>query len=258
VATTGPGVRRVVLLGASNLTLGLPTVLASARSRLGPGPLEVLVAAGHGRSYGRWSRVGFRGLPAIRDCGLWAAAGGATGAVTHALVTDIGNDLAYGASAAELAGWVGACVERLEAMGAQIVLTLLPSGTLARLAPWRYHLFKAVLFPGRRLPLRVLRERVADVNERLAALGPRVRLVEPEAAWYGPDTIHIRRSRRAAAWTTVLSPWNAAPDCAAPGGGAPRVSLPGLAPELRTILGITRRRAQPSRALADGTTISLF
>lgn len=255
---TGSGPRRVVLLGASNLTLGLPTVLATARSRLGPGPLEVLVAAGHGRSYGRWSRVAFRGLPAILDCGLWAAADGAAGAATHALVTDIGNDLAFGATPVELARWVGACVERLEGAGAEIVLTLLPVRSLARLSPWRYHLFKALLFPGRRLAFPLLRERVAEVNERLAALAPRVRLVEPDAWWYGPDAIHIRRGRQAAAWATVLSRWNALPSRAVPGVAGSRVSCRWLAPELRTILGLRLRRAQPSAVLADGTTISLF
>jgi hypothetical protein len=110
--------RRIVFLGASNLTVGLGTVLATARARLGPEPVEVFVAAGHGRAYGRWSRVAIRGLPAIVDCGLWRALDRGTAPATYALVTDIGNDLAYGATAAELAGWVGTCVERLAALGA--------------------------------------------------------------------------------------------------------------------------------------------
>ncbi len=247
---------RVVLLGASNLTLGLPTVLATARARLGPGPLEVLVAAGHGRSYGRWSRVFFRGLPAILGCGLWPAARRPASGRTYALVTDIGNDLAYGASPAELSGWVTACLDHLGELGAEIVVTLLPAQSLARLSRWQYHLVKSLLFPGRRLPFRTLHAHVAEVNARLAALaGERgLTLVAPQPHWYGRDTIHVRKSQRPTAWADILSQWSA-PRARGPIG---RVSSRGLAPEWQTLFGVSRRRPQPSGRLDDGTTVSLF
>ncbi len=251
--------QRVVLLGASNLTVGLPTVLATARALLGPGPRAIFVAAGHGRSYGRWSRVAFRGLPGILDCGLWPAAGAPRSARTHALLTDVGNDLAYGASPAALAGWVAACLDRLAALEAEVVLTLLPARSIARLAPWQYHLFKTLLFPGRRLPFPTIRARVAEVNERLAALadGRRVALVEPEADWYGADAIHLRRSRHPAAWRHVLSRWSPAPSGPA-GEPSPPVACRGLRPAWRTVLGVSLRRPQPSAVLEDGTTVSLY
>ena len=63
---------RVVLLGASNLTRGISTVVGTARRLLGPMP-HVFVAYGHGRSYGVRSRVLIRGLPGILNCGLWPA-----------------------------------------------------------------------------------------------------------------------------------------------------------------------------------------
>ena len=44
-------IRRVVALGASNLTRGLHTVVSTARTEWGP-DVEVLGALGHGRSYG--------------------------------------------------------------------------------------------------------------------------------------------------------------------------------------------------------------
>ncbi|HEX3727596.1 MAG TPA: hypothetical protein VHV08_15185, partial [Pirellulales bacterium] len=44
--------RRVILLGASNLTKGVALVLETAFGAWGR-PLEVLMALGHGRSYGR-------------------------------------------------------------------------------------------------------------------------------------------------------------------------------------------------------------
>jgi hypothetical protein len=246
-------VARVVLLGASNLTMGLPTVLGIARTRLGPGPLEVLVAAGHGRSYGRWSRVFVRGLPAIRDCGLWTALG-RDGRPTHALVTDIGNDIAYGATPAELTGWVEGCLARVAGHGARPIVTLLPAASLARLARWQYHVFKTVLFPGRRLPFGLFHGRLAEANARLTELAARHHavLVTPPAEWYRADAIHLAGPRRAAAWHAILATWGAGPDAAT------AVACRGLAPDWRTVCGMSLRRAQPAAVLPDGTTISLF
>ena len=241
---------RLVLLGASNLTTGLPTALATAGARLGPGPMDVLVAAGHGRSYGRWSRVLVRGLPAILDCGLWPVLA-AAGRPSHALLTDIGNDIAYGAEPAELAGWVDACLARLS--GARAIVTLLPMARLTRLAPWQYHLFKAALFPGRRLPFRVFRARLGEVNARLGDLGARhgAAVVEPPAGWYGADPIHVTRGREGAAWAAILAAWGI-------GKADTRVTCRSLAPAWRTVCGVSLHRRQPAAVLDNGTTISLF
>jgi len=58
-----------VLLGASNLAIGLDAVLRAAASRLGA-PLEVLAALGRGRSYGTDSWFLVRRMPGIADCGM--------------------------------------------------------------------------------------------------------------------------------------------------------------------------------------------
>lgn len=248
---------RVVLLGASNLTLGLRTVLGLARALLPDGPMTVFVAAGHGRSYGQWSRVGIRALPGILECDLWAALAAAPPAPTYALVTDIGNDLAYGVAPAVLAGWVAACLERLD--GATVAMTRLPAASLARLPRWRYHLAKAVLFPGRRLPHGLLQARVAEVDDRLAELAARRghALVEPRPEWYLPDAIHLRPRQRARAWAEMLRWRRGSPVPAGPPrpprwrGGRP-------APAYRRLAGVTLRRAQPSARLPDGTPVSLY
>jgi hypothetical protein len=250
----------VVLLGASNLTMGLPTALATVRAVVGAAPVEVFVAAGHGRSYGRWSRVLVRGLPGIVDSGLWAAAGGPAGGPAYALVTDIGNDLAYGRTPDELVGWVTTCVERLARMEARIALTLLPARSLARLGPWQYHLLKAVVFPGRRLGFRLLQGRVAEVNERLAAIARRhgCAVVEPPPDWYGRDAIHIRPDRHAVAWPHVLSHWEPGAAAALRDRPPDRVSCPGLRPELWSLCGVRLGRRQPSGRLPDTSPVSLF
>jgi hypothetical protein len=237
--------------------MGLRSVLGIVRGSL-RGPLEVFVAAGHGRSYGQWSRVAVRGLPGILECGLWPALAAAPAGRTYALVSDVGNDLAYGVAPATLGGWVTACLDRLGE--ASVILVRLPAASLARIPPWHYHIAKALLFPGRRLPYATLQARVAETNSRLTALGgrPGVVVIEPRAEWYGLDAIHLRRRVRAEAWAEVLRPW--CPDRA----GAAATPVPARwtgaapAPAYRTLLGVPVRRRQPSARLADGAPVSSF
>src|SRR5437016_5976799 len=101
---------RAVLLGASNLKMGLPRVVRRLLAAAG-GPVDVLAACGHGRSYIQWSRIflGARGLPGIVECGLWKSLAGRPPLPTVALVMDVGNDLLYGLATAEIAAGFAAC-----------------------------------------------------------------------------------------------------------------------------------------------------
>src|SRR5262245_13017732 len=129
---------RAIFLGASNLTLGFATAVEAARSLLG-GPLEVLAALGHGRSYGVESRVLLRALPAIEACGLWPELERRAAAPAYALITDVGNDIGYGFPAPAVAGWVERCLERLAAAGARVTITCLPEASLRAVGPVRFY-----------------------------------------------------------------------------------------------------------------------
>jgi hypothetical protein len=248
-----PPALRAVVLGASNVAMGFPELLARLRARAG-GPVEVLGAFGHGRSYGDPSRfLGIRELPGIVPCGLWAELERRPPLPTLGFVTDIGNDLAYGVPVPRIAGWIEACLDRLAARRADLVLGLPPMANLEALPAWRYHLFRSILFPGRRDSLSALLERARDLNERLLELG-RARgalLVEPRSSWYGLDPIHPRARHRGAAWSHALLPDRKGP---LPRGDR----LPWLgAAELR-LLGVPLRRPQPVRRFEDGTTVALY
>ena len=105
------------------------------------------------RSYGVYSRVLFRGLPGITQCGLWDKLATGPTLSTFALLTDLGTDIAYGVSTGELIGWVRWCFERLAEHQARIIITTLPVLRLERLSPGGYRILQAVLFPGQRLSL---------------------------------------------------------------------------------------------------------
>jgi hypothetical protein len=253
--------RRVVLLGASNLTRGISTVVETAQGVWGS-PLEVLAALGHGRSYGFRSRVLGRELPGITACGLWDDLAPRPPAETAALVTDIGNDLLYGASVPMILGWVADSLDRLTALGARTVMTLLPLASVEELPEWRFKIARSCAFPKSRAQLDEILAQARELNAGLAQLAVerRVRVVEQRGAWYGFDAIHIRLRHWRAAWSEILAPWSDAPT-AAPGarGSLTRwLYLRSLPPLERKLFGRARRAAQPSGRLRDGTTIALY
>jgi hypothetical protein len=253
---------RFVLLGASNLTVGWGTVLAALHRRV-PGPVEVLAALGHGRAYGCESRLlWLRWLPAIDDCGLWRELDRRPPLPTYALVTDVGNDVGYGARAEAVVGWVEGCCRRLAAHGAEVVLTLPPRARIDRLARWQVRLAHSFFFPFRPLPAETVRRRVRELDEGLRRLaqGQGLELVEPDLAWYGLDPIHFRRGARRRAWEEILSRFPLPP----PGDrGRPRLAaargFPGLRAErVRLLGGMRLHTPQPACRYADGSTVSLY
>jgi hypothetical protein len=248
---------RLVLLGASNLRFSLPLVVDLARRRLG-GPLEVLAAPGEGRSYGGWSRFLWRELPGVVDCGLWSRLH-ADGRPTYALLADVGNDVAFGVPPARIAGWVETCLERLRRVGARSALVLFPAASVARLGPLRFHFLRRLLFPGRRVTRAYVNAAAAELNQRLreVARSMDVPALEPPAAWYGLDAIHIRRRARAAAWSACLDALGADLPPGEAGGRRPH-ALRFARHAQRRVLGRDRRCVQPVACLADGTTVEVY
>ncbi len=255
---------RAVVLGASNVVLDLATVVAAARQALA-GPLDFLAAVGHGRGYVRPCRVLGRTLPAIVDCGLWAAWEARPPLPTYALLTDIGNDLLYGAGVEPIADGVAACLERLAGRCRQVVMTELPLASLDRLTPRRFRLLRTLFFSFSRLTWESVRERSVALNRRVVALAGEFGAVvrQPRADWYGWDPIHVRRAVRPRVWQEYVSAW--CPQAVSAAGlSAPHGTwrewwyLSTRAAERRRTWGAVRWRAQPSGWLRDGTQISLF
>ena len=253
----------VVAIGASNLSRGLPRLVATAQGR--GGPTDLLVAAGHGRSYGANSRVAWRRLPSILRSGLWQALDrlephGSTQPVCG-IVTDIGNDLLYGFSVEQTAGWVRECVARLAARGTRVAITALPLESVARAGPLRYRLLRTVYVPGCRLSLTELRaaaERLDAAVRGIAAEHGAV-VVEQPGEWYGFDSIHVRRPRLDALWNAAADAWGL-PGPALP----PRVTLGEWArighraAEVRSLAGVMRYTPQPVFRWPDGGSLSLY
>lgn len=262
--------RRIVLLGASNLVRGISTVVNTARQCLG-GPVDLRAALGHGRSYGMTSRVLGRSLPSIRDCGLWDSLEQDNGEATFGLLTDIGNDILYGASVESIARWVDGCLQRLTPLCQQIVVTELPLASLQTLGPLRFRLMRSVLFPKSQLTFEDALDRAGQLNSAVVELAneKRCRIVQPTIDWYGLDPIHIRSRNMVAAWQTILASWSEAA-----GGGDlnqgrsdGRIADASLGqwfnlrrqrPHQRWLFGIEQTCPQPCCTLRDGSSISFY
>jgi len=248
--------QRLVVLGASNARRCLPTIFSAARAASGT-PVKLYGAIGHGRSYGSASSVLGRALPGILECGLWAALETSPRDSLDAVVSDAGNDILYGFSVAEILGWVGECVSRLEKMGARITVMGLPVETVGRLGPARFLLFRSIFFPSSRLRLGTIRGSVRELDRALRRVASerKLRFVEPRGEWYGFDPIHIRFRDASAAWAEIL--------------GAPTVSEENLSalqalrlrlarPEGESLFGIEHAHAQPAFRARDGSEIRLY
>jgi len=244
------------LLGASNLHLRLPVLIDDLRRGAG-GPVEVLAACGHGRSYGRWSRLLFiRHLPGIVGCGLWPALEQRPPLPTVALVTDVGNDLGYGERPETVAAWIETCLVRLAGQGAATVCTLIPLCSLEKLSAFRYYAARSILFPGRRVSRQTLLERARELDRHLRRLAREhaARTIEPEASWYGIDPIHVRRRWRRRVWDLILAEWSLPQPRLEPRP----VRLPLLGAAEMRLFGLPRQHPQPACRLADGTTVALY
>ena len=252
--------RRVVLLGASNVTLGLSTVIATAQQAWGA-PLDIMAAIGLGRSYGATSTVLGRSLPGILQCGLWEDLEQRPPMPTAALVTDIGNDIMYGRDVAVILPWVQTCLERLHTAADRLVITRLPLASLGRAPDWKLRLLISLFFPSSRTGYPQALAKAQALDHQLLSLAGRYHadVVQPECAWYAWDPIHIARVCRPVAWQKYLACWSDGRKFSPARRSLRRWVTTVRAQPLRwSLFGIQRHRHQPTARLPDGTTLSLY
>jgi hypothetical protein len=196
---------RVVLLGASNLSLQLRKVVALANEEWGR-PLEFHVAKGFGRSYGRESGFLGKKISGILSSRIWEAISRSRARATIALIADVGNDLGYESAPEEVVDWVASAVERLHDAGAVVALNNLPLESVKTLGPTRYAVLRRIFFPCCRLR----RDEMIERAERLSALvdglaaNRRIPVFSGEKSWYGWDPIHPRRGSAALIWRRMI------------------------------------------------------
>ncbi|QDT54134.1 hypothetical protein Pan44_21610 [Caulifigura coniformis] len=258
----------VVILGASNVTLGFPRIVAEIRRQF-PGRLQIFAAHGHGRSYGRPSWAPFRTLPGLRQCGLWDAFRAARDQAQqagqapplYALATDLGNDLLFGATPDQIDEWLRECLAPLKREGAVLTVGRPPVFALQRIGRTRFKATRSFFFPNSPLTYERMLSDVPRLDELIVARAQELGATPfaPRPEWYGFDPIHIRRPWRTAAWREIIGLWSAA-------DASPR-SLLNVAPRRRDwllraadrrVFGARRQTPQPAFRWNDGGAIWLY
>lgn len=269
-ANADPFKSRVILLGASNLSLGISSVVRSILQTV-PAPVEFFIADGFGRSYGQTSRVMSRTLPGILDCDLWddvAESHWAGPLPTFALITDIGNDIAYGVAPAQIFEWIKECVHRLTGWNSKIVMTGLPIGSLNRLSPTHFAIVRRILFPSLRMTVEAVQSRAEVIDHSLRKLANDVGfpVVDAAPSWYGLDPIHLGRRYWFEYWSRVLANWINSDEEGTSASTINKLRADPFLwcylwtrwPNYRRFLGSPHRRTQPSGRLRDGSAISVY
>ena len=267
-----PGPRPlIVAIGASNLSRGLSRLVTITHS-WAPGPVDLAVAAGHGRSYGANSRVWNRRLPSILGSGLWRGidrllAAGQTDRPRVAVVTDIGNDLLYGFSSEQLAVWVDETLARLQQRGFTTVITRLPLASITRVGKMRYRLLKTLFVPGCQLSLEQIKIVAAEVDAAVirSAATYQATVVDQPGVWYGFDALHIKRSSLDILWNRAVAGWKngvqdqkSIPVCTARHSWRLWAQLGTAAAEVRSLNQVMRFTPQPAVEFRDTTRVFLY
>jgi hypothetical protein len=237
----------VVVLGASNVSRGLARLSAAARAR-SRAPLDMFVAAGQGRGYGVNTRVAWRRLPSILGSGLWQALDRERIEAPAALVTDVGNELLYGFTAEQVAGWVRESVRRLADHGGTIAIVRLPLASIAGVGRVRYRALRTFFVPGCRLSLADLRDAALRLDDALVAIAADFggRLIDQQASWYGLDALHVRRHRLDDLWHAACDAWRWPPVERRPRASFTEWATVGSkAAEVRSLGRVLRHTSQP-------------
>lgn len=237
----------VILLGASNLTLGWKPAIRALQQTV-PGDIDLRVCLGMGRSYIDWSAVLIRRLPGIIQCGLWENLPTTASRSPLVLMTDIGNDIVYMRDPEEIFQTVEECLKRIRAWrpDARIAMTGLPLPSVEALGKARFLFLRTLLFPGCFMSLQQICERSRALNALLEdyVRKHQIPFIRPEGAWYHLDPIHVIPPLREKVFRQFFSLWNT-------GAAAEHFAQPAVTPSLpatavRTVAGFARRTSQPA------------
>jgi hypothetical protein len=195
----------VVLIGASNLSFMHADLAATIGSAVDE-RVELLVAMGCGRSYGKKTRFFFKNFSGVLESGIWRALSVSGASRTTAILSDIGNDLAYEVPVDEVVSWVREAVIRLQDQGARIALNNLPWPALSEVGSVRFYAMRSLLFPNCRLAHGELLDRAERLFDAVGRLGRELKtpVFVGEKPWYGLDPIHPRRRHSHRIWERML------------------------------------------------------
>lgn len=194
--------QRIFLFGASNLWFSRHAALTEVRRRF-PGRLEIGLACGPGRAYGVTAGNPIARYHPLKDI----AFSDRSDAPTLAVLTDIGNDIAYGQLPQQVILWVEALAHRLESQGVEVVVTGVPAESLKRLPTWMFFVLRKLYFTGSPISQSAVNDRLHELQQGLQDLCQQrgLQFLDIDSSWYGPDRFHLRPVAMEGCWRQWLS-----------------------------------------------------
>lgn len=196
----------LVLLGASNLSLGWFALARHMQACLHPRPMEFMVAAGPGRAYRASGGLLNIVYPPVQSSEIFEAARrkSESGYRVIALVTDIGNDIMYGVSAEQLIGTIQQVFDQLRSVHADIFFTTLPAAFERGIHPIRFYILRTLLLPASRVSYDEAMAAIIQVNQYLReAASQEGHLIPDVDRFLGFDEIHYGWLRAQHAWSHI-------------------------------------------------------
>lgn len=227
----------ILLYGASNLWLSRRAALSQLRSRFS-GHLRIGMANGPGRSYGLRAGnplVRYQPLCSVRFDFEQIAA-------THrlAVITDVGNDIAYAQAPQRVLEWVARLTADLESQGYRIIVGGVPRRSLERIHPGLFRAIAKLYYPQGSISKEHVIEQLSEVEGGLATLCRERGYRHPpvNSDWYSLDRFHLKLSSTDAYWHSLLEDYPLLS-----GGAAPsfRQALRPLFPDRYWLCGKERR-----------------
>ncbi|MFN7976288.1 MAG: hypothetical protein U0166_28805 [Acidobacteriota bacterium] len=196
----------LVVLGASNLHLGLVPFSQALDRALGSEGLMLVAAPGAGRSYGK--PAGALGVvyPGHLEAGIvtYVKEAARRGGARLALLMDIGNDVGYGEEPSDILAWVGALRDQLLDLDFAVLIQRLPVESVGKLPRAAFELMRRVYFPRTKLSRAELERRARAVDDGLCTLAShRCEILPSLAPYTGPDGIHAAPWNLPAFWDAL-------------------------------------------------------
>jgi hypothetical protein len=183
----------VILLGASNLSRGYYSLTRCIKKNLYPHPVNFINAIGPGRAYYACGGVLSASYPPIGSLPIFSIQDkfALKDGRNIVLLSDIGNDIAYGTPTENIIVELEKIVTKFEEMQADILICPIPSSLIDKLTPQIFNTLKTVLFPRSKVTMREALEAIHKVNNFVNNdLRGRVRVIEGLELYMGWDLIH--------------------------------------------------------------------
>jgi len=203
---TAAGPVLFVFLGASNLArsyYGLKRCIARC---LFPRPVSFVHALGPGRGYVRQGGILNATYSPILNCGILKEVGdrSVSNQQVVALITDIGNDIMYGAPAEEIIGGLRSLFGTLQEMGAISLVTSIPVDLKNDVDEFYFRALRRIFFPNSPVEYHQASEAVRAINKFIfESSNDKLKVIGGLEQYCGIDKIHYSLLKGGSAWSHI-------------------------------------------------------